>query len=79
MDKTFTYQELQKYNGKDGNPAYVSYKGTVYDVTESDLWKNGRHQNLHDAGDDMSLLIDQAPHGVEVFERELVKEVGKLV
>ena len=46
MEKTFTYQELQQYNGKNGNPAYIAYKGTVYDVTGSDLWKDGRHQNI---------------------------------
>jgi predicted heme/steroid binding protein len=76
MEKTFTYQELQKYNGQNGNPVYVAYKGLVYDVTDSDLWKTGRHQNLHDSGDDLTNEFAQAPHGVEVFER--VKVVGKL-
>ena len=76
MDKTFTYQELQKFNGKNGNPAYVSYKGVVYDVTESELWKNGRHQNLHSAGDDLTTTFARAPHGMDVFDR--VKIVGKL-
>ncbi len=76
MDKTFSYQELQKFDGKNGNPAYISYKGVVYEVTESELWRSGRHQNLHDAGDDLTNSFDQAPHGIDVFDR--VKVVGKL-
>ncbi|HDH57608.1 MAG TPA: cytochrome B5 [Bacteroidetes bacterium] len=77
MDKTFTYQELQKYNGKNGQPVYIAYQGVVYDVTGSDLWKSGRHQNLHDAGDDLTNFLNQAPHGEDVFER--YPAVGKLV
>ncbi len=76
MEKIFTYQELQEYNGQNGKPIYVAYKGVVYDVTDSDLWKTGRHQNLHDAGDDLTNEFARAPHGVDVFER--VKVVGKL-
>jgi predicted heme/steroid binding protein len=77
MEKTFTYQELMEYNGQGGKPAYVAYKGVVYDVSDSDLWINGKHQNRHDAGDDLSNDFMQAPHGEDVFER--VKIVGKLV
>lgn len=76
MDKTFTYQELLKHNGKNGARAYICFRGVIYDVTDSDLWKSGRHQNLHDAGDDLTTTFERAPHGTDVFER--VKEVGKL-
>lgn len=31
--KTFTPNELAKYNGQNGQPAYVAYKGIVYDVS----------------------------------------------
>lgn len=76
MDKIIPYKELKQYNGKDGRPVYVSYKGVVYDVTNSDLWKTGRHQNKHDAGDNHTGIFSQAPHGEEVFQKFPV--VGKL-
>lgn len=76
MDKTFLYQELRKYNGRNGQPVYVAYKGVIYDVTGSDLWNTGRHQNRHDAGDDHTGIFPQAPHGEEVFQKFPV--VGKL-
>lgn len=35
--KKFTREELAQYDGKNGNPAYVAYKGKVYDVSVSFL------------------------------------------
>ncbi|WP_367187989.1 cytochrome b5 domain-containing protein, partial [Sulfuricurvum sp. RIFOXYD12_FULL_44_77] len=37
----FSEEELRQYNGKDGMPAYIAYKGQVYDVTSSKFWKEG--------------------------------------
>ena len=34
--------ELKKYDGSNKNPAYIAYKGYIYDVTNSFLWKGGR-------------------------------------
>ncbi len=76
MDKIFSYSELQQFNGEAGKPVYIAYKGVIYDVTGSDLWKTGRHQNRHDSGDDMTDILPQAPHGVEVLGKFSV--VGKL-
>ena len=42
--REFTKEEFAWYNGKNGNPTYIAYKGKVYDVTTSFLWKNGEHQ-----------------------------------
>jgi len=61
--------DLQKSHGKDGEKAYVSYKGKVYDVTGSRLWKNGRHVNKHEAGMDLTEALESAPHGADVLER----------
>lgn len=67
--KKFTEGELAQYNGKNGNPAYVAYKGKVYDVTASFLWKNGIHQVLHNAGIDLTNALEQAPHGANMLEK----------
>jgi predicted heme/steroid binding protein len=74
--KEFTEEELSRYDGKNGMPAYVAFKGKVYDVTGSFLWKDGNHQVLHAAGYDFSLIIEQAPHDEDVLERFPV--VGEL-
>ncbi|MBU2601578.1 MAG: CopD family protein [Actinobacteria bacterium] len=46
----------------------VEYDGRVYDVTESRLWKGGRHARRHDAYQDLTAALGGAPHGPEVFE-----------
>lgn len=61
--KEFNAEELSKYNGKDGNPAYVAYDGKVYDVTNIRAWKNGLHQGKLEAGKDYTdVLNNKAPH-----------------
>jgi len=67
--KEFTKEELALYNGKNGKPAYVAYKGKVYDVSTSFLWKDGNHQVLHEAGVDLTAAMEQAPHSEEVLKR----------
>ncbi len=65
--KTFTAEELGQFNGKAGKPAYIAYNGKVYDVTKSDLWTNGEHQESHEAGKDLTAELADAPHMDEVF------------
>jgi predicted heme/steroid binding protein len=74
--KKFTLQTLKEFNGKNGNPAYVAYKGQVYDVTESFQWIDGDHLG-HDAGVDLTEEMEIAPHSGEVMDR--MKVVGVLV
>ncbi len=71
----FSVEDLAKYNGKDGKPAYVGYKGKVYDVTDSTQWMEGDHLG-HEAGQDLTLETEIAPHGEDVMER--MKIVGVL-
>ena len=52
-NQIFTMQELSKYNGRDGVPAYVAVNGIVYDVTGVEAWKYARHYGLT-AGKDLS-------------------------
>ncbi|MCW8837410.1 MAG: hypothetical protein OQK11_01785 [Thiovulaceae bacterium] len=63
-----TKNELKLYNGKDGAKAYVAFKGKVYDVTDSLMWKNGEHQGMHNAGLDLTSMMSNAPHSDEVFD-----------
>jgi predicted heme/steroid binding protein/uncharacterized membrane protein len=65
----FTEEELRKYNGQDGAPAYIAFKGKVYDVSSSKLWKNGTHFKRHMAGADLTPELEDAPHAEEVFEQ----------
>jgi len=67
--KEFTEEELSRYDGKNGAPAYAAFKGKVYDVSGSFLWKDGNHQVLHNAGEDLSAVMGQAPHWEDVLER----------
>ena len=67
--------ELSQFNGKNGNPAYVGYKGKVYDVTESYQWGDGEHLG-HIAGKDLTDQMEIAPHGEDIMER--MKVVGLL-
>ena len=62
-----TLKQLQKYNGKNGAKAYVAYKGKIYDVTGSSLWKDGIHKRIHEAGLDLTEAMANAPHAEEVF------------
>ena len=67
--RKFTSKELEEYNGKNGKPAYIAYKRKVYEVSTSDLWRDGEHMGLHEAGKDITEELELAPHREEVLER----------
>ena len=67
--RRFSKKELARYNGKEGAGTYVAYEGKVYDVSQSFLWQDGRHQVLHSAGKDLSGSLAEAPHGPEFLEK----------
>ena len=75
--KKITRQELEENNGKNGKPAYIAYKGKVYDVSQSSFWLDGDHLGMHEAGKDLTEELEMAPHREENFQR--VKLVGELV
>ena len=72
--RKFTLDELSKFDGKEGRPAYVAYNGEVYDVTEANLWSDGNHMGEHDAGKDLTQAMEASPHGNSVVEN--MKIVG---
>jgi predicted heme/steroid binding protein len=74
--RKFTLDELKQYDGREGRPAYIAYKGKVYDVTDNYMWIDGDHQGEHAAGRDLTEGMARAPHGEENLER--VKQIGIL-
>jgi predicted heme/steroid binding protein/uncharacterized membrane protein len=69
-------QELSGFDGEDGRPAYIAFKGKIYDVGKSKLWKNGSHMKRHQAGTDLTEILSQAPHGEDKVLA--MPEVGQL-
>jgi predicted heme/steroid binding protein/uncharacterized membrane protein len=67
--KQYTRKELEKYNGKDGQPAYIAVEGKVYDVSESNRWNGGKHMNRHHAGKDLTEALANAPHDSKLLEK----------
>ena len=71
-----TLEELAKFDGKDGNPAYVAVNGVIYDVTNVPQWAGGEH-NGNTAGQDLTdVIANQSPHGLSALDN--VPIVGKL-
>ncbi|GAB1463502.1 cytochrome b5 domain-containing protein [Pedobacter sp.] len=73
--QTYTKQQLALRNGQDKPQVWIAFKGIIYDVSESRLWKNGKHYE-HWAGQDLTEELADAPHSEMVFEKLLV--VGAL-
>lgn len=66
--QTFTLSDLKKFDGQNGNKAYVAIDGTVYDVTGVPQWANGQHNGLQ-AGNDLSDAINSSPHGKAILSK----------
>ena len=49
----YTKSQLALRNGQDRPEIWVGYKGIIYDVTVSRLWKKGMHYE-HWAGQDLT-------------------------
>lgn len=65
---TITVQQLALRNGQDKPEVWVAYKGIVYNVTNSRLWKTGTHYE-HWSGQDLTDELEDAPHTDEVFSK----------
>jgi predicted heme/steroid binding protein len=66
--KIITKRQLSLRNGSDKPEIWVAFKGLVYDVTSSRLWRNGKHYE-HWAGQDLTEELAAAPHNEGVFEK----------
>ena len=66
---TLTIEELAKFDGMNGNKAYIAIEGKIYDVTDIEPWKGGKH-NGYTAGKDLTNEIKTvAPHGMTPIEK----------
>lgn len=73
--KEYTVSQLALRNGTEKEEIWIAYQGTIYDVTQSKLWGDGKHYE-HWAGQDLTDELPDAPHDTRVFEN--LKVVGKL-
>ena len=72
-----TMEELHSFDGKEGRPAFIAFRGKIYDVSGSKLWKDGSHARKHLAGRDLTDALKTAPHTEEKILA--MSEVGKLI
>ncbi|MEZ4804157.1 MAG: cytochrome b5 domain-containing protein [Bacteroidia bacterium] len=68
MSKEYSSQQLALRNGQDKPEVWIAFKGIIYDVSESRLWKNGKHYE-HWAGQDLTDELKDAPHSESVFKK----------
>lgn len=68
--------QLSLRNGQDRPEIWMAFKGLVYDMSASRLWKNGKHYE-HWAGQDLTAELGDAPHTEQVFEK--FTPIGKLL
>ena len=71
-----TIEELSKYDGRNGQSAYVAVSGVIYDVSSSQHWQGGNHEGAHQAGRDLTEELKSAPHVRTLIERFPV--IGKI-
>ena len=76
-ERQITEDELKKCDGQEGRPAWVAYRGKVYDVSASQRWPGGMHMKRHQVGKDLTSEFAAAPHDESVFQR--LPLVGRLV
>lgn len=71
----YTVQQLASRNGQDRDEIWIAYKGIIYDVQKSRLWRNGKHYE-HWAGQDLTEELKDAPHTAFVFDN--FKAIGRV-
>lgn len=80
QDKTrkFSSEDLKQFDGLNGRPLYVVFKGKIYDFSGSNLWLQGKHMGLHDFSENLTESIKDAPHGEDnVYRFPLVGEFAE--
>lgn len=58
-----TTDDLAQFDGTENRDAYIGYEGKLYNMSRSEFWKDGVHFGRHKAGEDLTDMLNQAPHG----------------
>jgi len=66
--KEYTRAQLALRNGQDRDEIWCAYRGKIYDVSASRLWRDGKHYE-HWAGQDLTHELPDAPHTDQVFSK----------
>jgi len=74
--KEYTRAQLALRNGQDKPQIWIAFRGLIYEVTSSRLWRNGKHYE-HWAGQDLTDELADAPHNENVFDK--FEPIGKLI
>lgn len=75
IEAQYSKSQLALRNGQDKEEIWIAYKGIIYDVSNSRLWKNGQHYE-HWAGQDLTDELNDAPHTEWVLDK--FKVIGRL-
>ena len=74
--RKYSAVELQQFDGLEGRPLYIVFKGKIYDLSASKLWPQGKHMGMHTRSQNLSEAIKSAPHGEDnIFRYPLVGEI----
>ena len=73
---SYTAAQLSLRNGQDREEIWCAYKGLIYELNRSKLWRDGKHYE-HWAGQDLTAEMKDAPHTENVFDKW--KPIGKLI
>jgi predicted heme/steroid binding protein len=63
----YTKSQLALRNGSEMDEIWIAFEGKIYDMTQSNYWKNGKHYGNF-AGQDLTDDLINSPHGKRVFE-----------
>lgn len=66
--KEYTRAQLALRNGQDRDEIWCAYRGKIYDLSASRLWRDGKHYE-HWAGQDLTDELPDAPHTDQVFSK----------
>src|SRR4030066_1691771 len=74
--RPFPLAEVQRFDGKEGKPIYIAYKGKDYDLSASPLFEGEKRMRCHIAGKDLTKDMDITPHGEDlVFKFPIVGKI----